>query len=193
MGDNQLRLDFADKLLICYDEDISWPLRILSTDKAHYMLIVNLNSKYCVQCADNNPHDAFTSSLHDKKVTTWCGITRTFILGTYFFEEVTDGDLQTCTITTVRYLRHVNSLCHSGIATAKCSIWSCVDAKCRSSTYRVWSQTSLKSTVFGWQLSPVISRFRGHQGLQNGGYLQNRPPPYTHTHYRKQTKAKMAL
>ena len=46
----------------------------------------------------------FTSPLQDEKVTVWCGITRTFILGPYFFEEVTDGDLQTCTVTSARYL-----------------------------------------------------------------------------------------
>ena len=37
-------------------------------------------------------------------MTVWCGITSTFILGPYFFEEVTAGDLQTCTVTSARYL-----------------------------------------------------------------------------------------
>ena len=34
----------------------------------------------------------------------WGGITSTFILVPYFFEEVTDGDLQTYTVTSARYL-----------------------------------------------------------------------------------------
>ena len=42
-GQNQLRLDFANKFLIRYDEDSSWPLRILWTDKAHLTLIGNMN------------------------------------------------------------------------------------------------------------------------------------------------------
>ena len=54
--------------------------------------------------SDNNPHDLSASPLHDEKVTVWCGITSRFILGTYFLEEVTDGTLQTCTVTCARYL-----------------------------------------------------------------------------------------
>ena len=64
----------------------------------------NLISINCVHWADNNPYDVFASPLYDVKVTVWCGITITFILGPYFFEEVTDSDLQTCTVTSARYL-----------------------------------------------------------------------------------------
>ena len=65
------------------------------------MLTGNVNSKNCVH---NNPHDLFASPLHYKKVTVWCGITSSFILGPYFFEEVTVGDLQMCTVTSAHYL-----------------------------------------------------------------------------------------
>ena len=116
-GDNQLWLDFANKFFIRYDEDSSWPLRILWSDKAHFTLTGNVNSKNCVHWADKNPHVVFATLLHDENV--WCGTTVTFILGPYFFEEVVDGDQHTCTIT---LSRHVNSLCHSRSATAKCSI-----------------------------------------------------------------------
>ena len=44
------------------------------------------------------------SPLRDEKVTVMCSITSTSILGPYFFEKVTDGDLQTCTVTSARYL-----------------------------------------------------------------------------------------
>ena len=44
--------------------------------------------------------------------------------------------------------RHVNSLCYSRIAAAKFSVWSCVDARWRSSICRVFSQTFLKSIVW---------------------------------------------
>ena len=57
-----------------------------------------------VHWEDNNPHDVLAPPLHDEKVSVWCGITCTFILGPYFFKEVTDGDLQTCTVTSARYL-----------------------------------------------------------------------------------------
>ena len=102
--DNQLRLDFTFKFLTCCDEDSCLPLRILCTDEAHFTLTGNVNRKNCVHWAGNNPHDVFVSSLHDEKVTVWCGITSTFILAPYFFEEVTDGDLKTCTVMSVLYL-----------------------------------------------------------------------------------------
>ena len=103
-GDNQFRLDFANKFLIRNEEESSWSLLILGTDEAHFILTGNLNSKNCAHWADNNPHGVFASPLHDEKVTMWCIITSTFILGPYFFEEVTDGYLQTCTVTSARYL-----------------------------------------------------------------------------------------
>ena len=59
--DNQLRLDFANKFLICYVEDGSWPSRILWTDEVHFTLTGNLNSKNCVHRLDNNPHNVFAS------------------------------------------------------------------------------------------------------------------------------------
>ena len=74
-GDNHLWIDFANKFLTRYDDDSSWPLRILWTDETHFKLTSNVNSKDCVYLADNNPYDVFSSPLHDEKVTVWCGIT----------------------------------------------------------------------------------------------------------------------
>ena len=56
-GDNQLRLDFANKFLIHYDEDNSWPLSTLLTDEAHFTLTGNVNSKNCVYWTNNNSHE----------------------------------------------------------------------------------------------------------------------------------------
>ena len=106
MGDSQLRLDFSNKFLIHYVEDSSWTLRILWTDEAHFTFTGSVNSKKCVHWTNNNPYVEFSSPLHDEKVSLWCGITSSFMLGTYCFEEVTDGGVQTCTVTSTRY--HVN-------------------------------------------------------------------------------------
>ena len=67
MGDNQLRLDFANKFLIRYDEDRSWPLRILWTDEEHFALIDNVNSKKCVYWEDNNSYNASLQVHHTMK------------------------------------------------------------------------------------------------------------------------------
>lgn len=102
-GDEQQRVDFANFFLIRYDEDSRWPLRILWTDEAHFSLTGNVNSKNCVHWADENPHDVAPVPLHEAKVTVWCGIASTFVLGPYFFEEVTSNGMQTCSITGPRY------------------------------------------------------------------------------------------
>ena len=70
----------------------------------HFTLTGNVNLKNCINWADNNPHDVFANPLHVEKVTVWCGITSTFILGPSYFDEVIDVDQQTCTLTSARYL-----------------------------------------------------------------------------------------
>ena len=44
---------------------------------------------------------AFLQQIH--YCVVWCGVTGTFILGPYFFENVTSSDMQTCSITGARY------------------------------------------------------------------------------------------
>ena len=39
----KIPLDFANKFLIDYDEDSSWPLRILWAEEAHFTLTGNRN------------------------------------------------------------------------------------------------------------------------------------------------------
>ena len=68
-GDNQFRLDFANKFLIRNDEDSNCPLRILWTKEGHLTLTGNLNSKSCAHWADNNSHDVFAIPLHGGKGT----------------------------------------------------------------------------------------------------------------------------
>ena len=41
--------------------------------------------------------------MHDEKVTVWYGITSMFILCPWFFEDVADGNMQTCTVMSARY------------------------------------------------------------------------------------------
>ena len=70
----------------------------------HFTLTGNVNLKNCVPWADNNPQNVFAIPLHDEKTTVWCGITSTFTLSSYYFQENTDGDLQTCKVASAHYL-----------------------------------------------------------------------------------------
>ena len=85
--DKYLLIDFANIFLIHYDEDISWPLSILWTNEAHFMLNDNVNSKNCVHRADNNPHDEFAK----RDCAVWYN--EYVHPRALLFEDVTDGDL----------------------------------------------------------------------------------------------------
>ncbi|GFW74902.1 uncharacterized protein TNCV_2677701 [Trichonephila clavipes] len=50
-----------------------------------------------------NPRTFQEIPLHSPKVTVWCGLTATFILGPFFFEETTRNGPVTCTVTARRY------------------------------------------------------------------------------------------
>ena len=84
-----------------------------------------------------------------------------FILSPYFFEEVTDGNLQTCTKTSSRYL---DILIHYAIPEFQ---WQNALSKA------VWIQDgppphvgSLVKCLLGLtEFSPIISHFYGHLGL----------------------------
>ncbi|KFM68220.1 hypothetical protein X975_07877, partial [Stegodyphus mimosarum] len=87
--DPQLCLDFANEFLVRYDADNNWPLRILWTDEVHFSLNDNINTKNCVHWAERNPHAVAPVPLCDGKVTVWCGITATVVLGPLLFDEAT--------------------------------------------------------------------------------------------------------
>ncbi|GFW45602.1 transposable element tc3 transposase [Trichonephila clavipes] len=103
-GDPQQRLDFANEFLLRYDADNDWPLRILWTDEAHFTLNGSINTKNCVHWGETNPHAVAPVPLFDAKVTVWCGITATFVLGPFFFEETTPTGPATCSVTGSRLL-----------------------------------------------------------------------------------------
>lgn len=54
--------------------------------------------------SNNEPHDGILLPLHEEKVTMNCDVTSTFILDPYIFEESTVSGLQTCMVTSVRYI-----------------------------------------------------------------------------------------
>ncbi|GFV75722.1 uncharacterized protein TNCV_1756501 [Trichonephila clavipes] len=102
-GDPQQRLDFANEFLLRYDADNDWPLRILWTDETHFTLNGSINTKNCALWGETNLHAVAPVPLFDAKVTVWCGITATFVLGPFFFEETTPTGPATCSVTGSRY------------------------------------------------------------------------------------------
>ncbi|GBM09990.1 hypothetical protein AVEN_23983-1 [Araneus ventricosus] len=102
-GDSQLRTTFALEFLVRIVVDVIWSWNILWSDKAHLSLNGHVNTHNCRIWATENPHAIQEQPLHSEKVTIWCGFTATFIIGPYFFEEITANGIQTCSVTGYRY------------------------------------------------------------------------------------------
>lgn len=96
----QNRLDFAKYFLIRYDKDKSWPT--ICTNVAHFFLIGHVNFKNFVSQADKNSQDVIPVPLCKDKMSAQYGFANTFILGSYFFKEVTSTGTKTCSITYAR-------------------------------------------------------------------------------------------
>ena len=119
----------------------------LWTNEAHFNLNGNVNTRNCVHWADTNPHVLAPRHLLDAKVTVWCRISGTILLGPFFFEEATPTDFLTYSVNNFFY--SAAKLCHTRIASAKCTKWYRLDARwCTSTHSEVCSQGP--RTPFWW-------------------------------------------
>ncbi|GFU00492.1 uncharacterized protein TNCV_1692691 [Trichonephila clavipes] len=101
--DFETRHLFSLQFLARLEVDPEWPWNILWTDEAHFHLDGSVNTHNCRIWETDNPHSTLRVPLHSPKVTVWCGFSASFILGTYFFEELGAGGPVTYSITGQRY------------------------------------------------------------------------------------------
>lgn len=71
-------------------------------NEAHSSLTGKVNSKNWKDWEVNDPHDVVAIPLQGGHVTVCCGITSTFNVGSYIFEQDTAADLQPCKVLTAR-------------------------------------------------------------------------------------------
>lgn len=102
-ADLESRGSFALRFLARMEVDNKWPWNILWSDEAHFHLHGSVNTQNCRIWATENPFQLQPLPLHSEQVTVWCGITATFIIGPFFFEEITPAGPVTCTVTGKRY------------------------------------------------------------------------------------------
>ena len=76
---------------------------LIMTDKEHFNLNGNTNTKNCVHWADRNSQAVAIIPVLDSKVIMWCDISGTVLLGLYFFEEATPMGFVVCSVTASRY------------------------------------------------------------------------------------------
>jgi len=102
-ADYDLRMDFASYCIEKMEFDACWLGNILFSDEAHFFLHGKVNSRNGRIWATENPHAAVEHSLHEMKVTVWCGFTSRFIIGPYFFDRQVEGELRTQTVSGTNY------------------------------------------------------------------------------------------
>ncbi|GFW37710.1 uncharacterized protein TNCV_4629151 [Trichonephila clavipes] len=101
--DFETRHLFSLQFLARLEVDPEWPWNILWTNKAHFHLDGSVNTRSCRIWETDNPHSTLEVPLHSRKVTVWCGFSTSFILGPYFFEDLSAGGPVTCSIIGQRY------------------------------------------------------------------------------------------
>lgn len=102
-NDTATRLTFALTFLARMEVDDTWPWKILWGDEAHFYLNGDVNTQNCRIWASEHPQEIVQIPLHSPKLTIWCGFTADFIIGPFFFENITRTGPQTCTVTAERY------------------------------------------------------------------------------------------
>ena len=63
------------------------------TDETYFHLDDYVNKQYAKFWASENPKVIHQRPLHAAKVTVWCGITFSRIVGPYFFEDANDNEV----------------------------------------------------------------------------------------------------
>lgn len=85
--DYDKRMNFTNKFLqLANNEDFI--NHLIMSDEAHFHLNGYVNKQNQRFWASENPREIFETPLQTAKVTVWCGITSSRIIGPYFFEDV---------------------------------------------------------------------------------------------------------
>ena len=77
------RKTFSEQMIDLMDDDKI----LVMSDEAHFHLDGYVNKQNFRYWSDSNPQELHERPLHSAKVTVWCGVTKTCVIGPYFFEE----------------------------------------------------------------------------------------------------------
>lgn len=80
------RLAFANRLIQDFDRQIIDPKMIWFSDEAHFWLEGYVNSQNSRFWGTSKPEFVIVKPLHPKRITVWCAISGTKLIGPYFIE-----------------------------------------------------------------------------------------------------------
>lgn len=101
--DKVLRLEFCQTLRRLMNQHPTLINNLLMSDEAHFHLSGTVNKQNMRYWSAENPCVLHQRPLHDPKVTVWCAVSSSTIIGPYFFEN---EDGQAVTVNSQRY-RHM--------------------------------------------------------------------------------------
>ena len=76
------------------------------SDEAHFHLDGMVNQQNCNYWASENPKQSHDRPLPSPKVTVWCTMDKTGIIGSYFFKE---NNGNAVTINSEHYIKMINN------------------------------------------------------------------------------------
>ena len=79
------RKEFCERMIDILEDDPNTVL--MMSDEAHYHLNGYVNKQNFRYWATTNPRELHEKPLHSPKVTVWCGVTGTEVVGPYFFRK----------------------------------------------------------------------------------------------------------
>lgn len=103
-GDYVQRMNFAREMQALIEQNEN--LILFMSDEAHFHLNGMVNQQNCRYWANENPRQLHVRPLHVPKVTVWCALSQTCIIGPYFFE---DGHGIAVTVNSERYVEMITN------------------------------------------------------------------------------------
>ena len=111
--DYGIRVGFCEHMLQLLEDDPQLIHNLWMIDEAHFHLSGYVNKQNFRYWAAANPHQLHERPLHSAKITVWCVISSSGIIGPYFVED--DND-RAVTVTSERYV-HMLETSHSRTST----------------------------------------------------------------------------
>jgi hypothetical protein len=85
--DYDKRMSFSRWFLEQVNRDQSFVDTLITSDEAHFHLNGFVNRQNCRYWCDHNPEEIVQVPLHPTRVTVWCALSSSGIIGPYFFED----------------------------------------------------------------------------------------------------------
>ncbi|UYV76829.1 hypothetical protein LAZ67_14002123 [Cordylochernes scorpioides] len=104
VSDFEKRQEFAAWVFRQIDIDENWLSNVLWTDDAHFSLNGEFNIQNSRIWAKENPRNFTEMPLHQHRITVLCGFTSSFLIGSFFFENINGRTFKIVFVTGERYV-----------------------------------------------------------------------------------------